>query len=320
MPGVAAAGAVSAFPLGLADLTRESLLRLQDRAPSPPGEEPSAAVSVATPGYLDAMGVPLRAGRWFDVRDDAEQPPVVVINETLAQRHWPDMDPIGRRVSLSVAFRGRIDAEIVGVVGGVRPEGYNSPPRPEVFVPHAQAPDGSMTCVVRTAGDPTASVPAIQEVVWDADPLQTFYSVATVEQLLSDTLAARRFTTTLLTLFGVAALVLAGLGIYGVIAVATAQRSREIGLRLAMGAEPRHVVGMVVRGAIGLAGGGVLFGVLASLLVSRSLSSLLVEVAPFDVATLSAVSALLLLVAAAAAYVPARRAARVHPLAALRMD
>ena len=153
-------------------------------------------------------------------------------------------------MSLSVAFRGQIDAEIVGVVGAIRRRGYDTPPRAELFVPHAQAPDGSMTYVVRTTGEPAASVAAIQHVVWDADPLQTFYSVATVEQLLSDTLAARRFITTLLTLFGVAALVLATLGIYGVIAVTTAQRTREIGLRLAMGAEHRHVAGMVVRGAI----------------------------------------------------------------------
>ena len=124
----------------------------------------------------------------------------------------------------------------------------------------------------------------------------------------------------MLTLFGVAALVLATLGIYGVIAVATAQRTREIGLRQAMGAEPRHVVGMVVRGAMGLAGAGVLTGLVASLLVSRSLNSLLVDVAPFDVATLAGVLVLLFLVAAGAAYVPARRAARVDPLAALRMD
>ena len=257
LPGVTAAGAVSAFPLGLADVTRQRLLQLDDRPPFPPGEEPSAAVSTATPGYLDAMGIPLRAGRWFDARDDAEQPSVVVINEALARQHWPDTDPVGRRVSLSVVFRGDINAEIIGVVGEIRPGGYDTPPRAELFVPHAQVPDGSMTYVVRTAGEPGASVAAIQDVIWDADPLQTFYSVATVEQLLSDMLAARRFTTTLLTLFGVAALVLATLGIYGVIAVATAQRTREIGLRLGMGAEPRHVVGMVVRGAIGLAGTGV---------------------------------------------------------------
>ena len=320
LPGVAAAGAVSAFPLGRADVTRERELQFDDRPPSPPGEEPSAAVAAATPGYLEALGIPLRAGRWFDARDDAERPPVVVINETLAQQHWPDSDPVGRRVSLSVVFRGDIDAEIVGVVGAIRPGGYSTPPRPELFVPHAQAPDGSMTYVVRTARDPAASVAAIQDVVWDADPLQTFYSIATVEQLLSDTLAARRFTTTLLTLFGVAALVLAALGIYGVIAVATAQRTHEIGLRLAVGAEPRHVLGMVVRGAVGLAGAGVAIGLVASLLVSRSLGSLLVDAAPFDVTTLAAVSALLLLVAAGAAWLPARRAARVDPLAALRME
>ena len=156
---------------GLADVTRQSLLQLDDRPPFPPGEEPSAAVSTATPGYLDAMGIPLRAGRWFDARDDAEQPAVVVINEALARQHWPDTDPVGRRVSLSVVFRGDIDAEIIGVVGEIRPGDYDTPPRTELFVPPAQVPDGSMTYVVRTAGDPAASVAAIQDVVWDADPL-----------------------------------------------------------------------------------------------------------------------------------------------------
>lgn len=320
LPGVAAAGAVSVFPLGLADLTRESRLTLHDRAPFPPGEEPSAVVSTATPGYLEAMGLPLRSGRWFDVRDDTAQPSVVAINETLAQRFWPDADPITRRISLSVPVRGQIEAEIIGVVGSIRPEGYASPPRPEVFVPHAQAADGGMTYVVRTTGDPKARVGAIQEVVWNADPLQSFYSIATVERLLSDTVSARRFTTTLLTLFGVAALLLAGLGIYGVIAVATAQRTREIGLRLAMGAQPHNVVRMVVHGAIGLAVMGIGFGLLASVVVSRSLTSLLVDIGPFDATTLAAVSVLLLLVAAAAAWMPARRAARVDPLAALRME
>ncbi|MYD86537.1 MAG: FtsX-like permease family protein [Acidobacteria bacterium] len=177
-----------------------------------------------------------------------------------------------------------------------------------------------MTYVVRTARDPAASISAIQDAVWAVDRLQTFYSVATVEQLLSDTLAARRFTTTLLSSFGLAALVLAGIGIYGVIAVATAQRTREMGLRLAMGAEPRDVVRMVVGGAVGLAGAGVGFGLLATLFASRALVSLLFDVSPTDLATLAGVSLLLLLVAAGAAYLPARRAARVDPLVALRME
>ena len=323
LPGVAAAGAVSAFPLGLADLTAQSPLTLHDRPPPPPGEEPSAAVSMATPAYFDTMRIPLRAGRWFDERDDTEGPAVAVVNETLARQHWPDGDPLSRRVSMQVpgqAFMGNFEAEIVGVVGTVRPRGFDSPPRPEVFIPHAQAPNGAMTYVVRTVADPAASIPAIQSVVWDAAPYLAFYSVATVEQLLSDTLAARRFTTLLLALFGAAALALAGLGIYGVIAVATSQRTREIGLRLAMGAEPRNVVWMVVRGAVGLAATGVAVGLLASLLFSQTLTSLLFDVAPFDAVTLAGVSLLLLGVAAAAAWFPARRASRVDPLVALRTE
>ena len=323
LPGVAAAGAVSSFPLGLADLTVESPLAFHDRPTPPPGEEPSAAVSVATPDYFETMRIPLRAGRWFDERDDARRAAVVVVNEALARRHWPDADPLGRRVTVraeGLGFTGAFEAEIVGVVGAVRPGGFDSPARPELFIPHAQAPSGGMTYVVRTVGDPAASVPAVQNVVWAAAPDLTFYSVATVEDLLSDTLATRRFTTTVLGLFGLAALALAGLGIYGVIAVATARRTREIGLRLALGAERRDVVWLVVRGAVGLAGAGVAAGLLAALLLARTLTSLLFEVAPFDVATFAAVSLLLLATAAAAAWSPARRASRVDPLVALRTE
>ena len=177
-----------------------------------------------------------------------------------------------------------------------------------------------MTYVVRAAGAPAAAVPAIQDVIWAAAPLETFYSVATVDELLSGSLAARRFTTILVTLFGLVALALATLGIYGVIAVATAQRTHEVGLRLALGAAPRDVRWMVVRGAVGLAGAGVAIGLLASIPVSRSLAGLLVDVTPFDFPTLTGVSSLLLAVAAAAAWSPARRAAATDPLAALRTE
>ena len=251
---------------------------------------------------------------------DAERPGVAVINETLARQHWPETDPLTQRLTVQ-ALGQAFEAEIVGVVGATRPRGFDSGQRPEVFVPHAQSgASGSMTYVVRTVGDPAASLSAIQDAVWAVDPLQSFYSVATVEQLLSDTLAARRFTTTLVVLFGMAALTLAGLGIYGVIAVATIQRTREIGLRLAMGARPRDVVRMVVRGAIGLAGSGVVLGALAAIWTSQFLASQLFEIAPTDVTTLVVVSLLLLLVAASAAWLPAQRAARVDPLVALRTE
>ena len=320
LPGVSAAGAISAFPLGLADITVETPFTIHDRPPPPPGEEPSTAISQVTPGYFEAMRIPFRAGRRFDERDDAERPGVAIINETLARRHWPDADPLTERLTVQV-FGQTFEAEVVGVVGATRAQGFDSGRRPEVFVPHAQSgASGSMTYVVRTAGDPADGLAAIQEAVWAVDPLQSFYSVATVDQLLSDTLAARRFTTTLLVLFAAAALTLAGLGIYGVIAVATAQRTREIGLRLAMGARPLDVVRMVVRGAMVLAGTGVVVGVVAALWTSQFLASLLFGIAPTDAATLVGVSVLLLLVGASAAWLPARRAARVDPLVALRTE
>ncbi|MXY26241.1 MAG: ABC transporter permease [Acidobacteria bacterium] len=325
LPDVEAAGAVSAFPLAAADLTAETPLTIHDLPPPPPGEELSVAVTLATPGYLEAIRLPLRSGRWFEESDDGAGTPVAVINETLARQHWPEADPLAHRITVQVSGR-EFEAEIVGVVGATRPRGFQSAPRPEVYVAHAQGGhegltyDGGMTYVVRTAADPAASIRAIQDVIWTANPVQTIYSVSTVSQLLSDTLAARRFTTTLLALFGLAALVLAGVGIYGVVAVATAQRTREIGLRLAMGAQPRDVLRMVVGGAVGLAGAGVGAGLIAALVASRGLGSLLFNVAPSDPATLAGVSLLLLLVAAGAAYVPARRAAGVDPLTALRVE
>ena len=319
LPGVTGAGAVSSLPLALADVTRESMMTLHDRPPPPPGEEPSTTVSLATPGYFETMRIPLQAGRWFDERDDTAGRLVAVVNETLARQHWPEADPLDERVTVQLSGQTHT-AEIVGVVGTVRPRGFDSSPRPELFLPHAQYPDGSMTYVVRTARNPATVLPAIQAVVWTAEPLETFYSVATVDQLLADTLAVRRFTTTLVTLFGAVALALATLGIYGVIAIATAQRTQEIGLRMALGAAPQDVCWMVVRGAVGLAGAGVAIGLLASIPVSRSLAGLLVDIAPFDVPTLVGVSSLLLVAAAAAAWFPARRAAGTDPLAALRTE
>ena len=268
LPGVDAAGAVSSFPLGRADLTIVEPLTLHDRPPPPPGEELSAAVSLATPSYIDALQIPLRHGRWFEERDDVAGPQVVVVNETLARRHWQETDALARRLTVEVSGRA-FEAEIVGVVGAVRPRGFDSLPRPEVFVPHAQGAAGGAT--------------------YDGG-------------------------------LGLAALALAGVGIYGVIAVATGQRTREMGLRLAMGAQPRDVVRMVVGGAVGLASAGVAAGLLATLVASRALVPLLFEVSPTDPATLAGVSVLLLSVAATAACVPARRAARLDPLAALRTE
>ena len=319
LPGIEAASAASSFPLALGDFTLESPLTVLNNPPPAPGEQPSTAVSIAMPGYLETMRIPLRRGRWFDDRDAAGQPPVAVVNEVLARQQWPDRDPIAERVS--VQFSGQaLEVDIVGVVGAVRPRGFDSRPRPELFLPHAQVPYGEMTYLVRAASDMPAAIPTIQRAVWSVDPLQAFYSVATVEQLLQDTTSTRRFASGLLTLFGLVALVLAAVGVYSVIREAASQRTREIGLRTALGARARDVVGMVVGGAVRPAMAGVAAGLIMALALSRSISSLLYEVEPTDLATLSGVSMLLLVVVAAAAYLPASRATRVDPVSALRAE
>ena len=306
LPGIEAASAASSFPLALGDFTVESPLTVLNNPPPAPGEQPSTAVSIATPGYLETMRIALRRGRWFDDRDTAGQRPVAVINEVLARQQWPDRDPVAERVSLRVHEDNLIEVEIVGIVGAVRPQGFDSRPRPELFLPHAQVPHGEMTYLVRTASDLPAAIPAIQRAIWSVDPLQAFYSAATVEQLLQDTTSTRRFASGLLVLFALLALVLAAVGVFGVIREAAGQRTREIGLRTALGAQARDVVGMVVGGAVGPAMTGVAVGLLVSLALSRSIASLLYEVEPTDFATLASVSMLLVAVVAAAAYVPAR--------------
>lgn len=319
LPGIEAAGAASSFPLAMADFTMESALTIPNRPAPPPGEESSTAVSIATPAYRETMRIPLRQGRWFDDLDDGGRPPVAVINDVLARQHWPDREPLNERVS--VRYGGQaIEAEIVGVVGSVRPRGFDSQPRPELFLPHAQVPHGEMTYLVRTARDPATVISAVQQAVWSVDPLQTFYSVATVDQLLRDTTATRRFTGGLLSLFGLMALVLAAVGIYGVIGEATSRRTREIGLRSALGARAWEIVGMVVGGAVRLAVAGVALGVIVAIGLSRSISNLLFDVAPTDFATLATASLLLLAVAVIAASVPAWRASRVDPVSALRVE
>lgn len=318
LPDVVAAGALSAAPFLEADMANRTSLRVRGRAEPAPGEEPVAYVSHATPGALTAASVPLVAGRPFTDLDRAGTPAVALVNETLARRVWPGEDPIGDRILLG--DEEPFEAEIVGVVGAIRHTGLDVEPRPEVFLPQAQTGYASMTYLVRVRGRPGPLMEAVQREIWEVDPNQTFYQTATLEGLVRESVAGRRFSLLLLTTFAAIALVMAAVGLYGVVRFSVSRRMRELGIRLALGADRRRLVRLVVAEAMRPALLGAGLGVAASLAASGLLRSLLYGVAPRDGLTLLAASALLLATALAAAWLPARRAARLDPARVLREE
>jgi predicted permease len=296
----------------------ETIVAIEGR-PQAPGEGLTAFIDIATPGYFPAMRIPQRDGRGFDRSDTMRSRPVAVVSEALAQRLWPGASPVGQRIQYR--FQGRMrPAEIVGVVGDIRHDGLDRPPRLEVFVPHAQAPFGSMTFVARTSGDPASVIPDLKAQIHAVDPAQAIYRAATARELVANTLVERRFMLALLGGFALLAGVLAAIGIYGVISVATTQRTREFGVRIALGAESTEILGMVLRQGALMTALGLGIGLTAALAFGRVMSRFLYGVQPADPATLAGVVAVLALVALTACVVPARRATRVDPLVALRTE
>ncbi len=282
---------------------------------------------MTTPRYFETMDVPVLRGRIFSDRDIAGNPKVMIINETLAKMAWPGGDPIGKRIACCEGGPNSEPSwkEVVGVVGDVRAWGLGGDIRPEFYLPIPQAPAASwnwinraMTVVVRTAGDPASLIKPAQRAVWSVDPTLPLYQVGTLTEAMERTTASTRFNMMLLTMLGATGLVLAAVGIYGVIAYFVSQRTHEIGIRMALGASATSVQGMVVRQGALLAVTGVVIGLIASLALMRALATLLFGVTPRDPVTLLGVGALLAAVAIAASYVPARRATKVDPLSALR--
>jgi putative ABC transport system permease protein len=316
LPGVQAVGAISFLPLtGLGAATGYEVV---GEPPPPKGEEHVCDVRVATNGYFKALGIPLLRGRWFNETDQNDIQSRVIINEAMARRHWPNGDPIGKRIRIS--WNDTRDDEIVGVVGDVRHGGLDREARAMNYWPHARFPYNSMTVTVRTAGDPLLSVNALVSIIRDQDPLLAVDDIRTMDQVISDSVAERRLTMLMLAIFASAALVLAAVGIYGVIAYSVSQRTQEIGIRMALGARQADVLKMVVGHALALTAAGIIIGAGGALLLTRLMRDLLFDVRPSDPATFAAVAGVLVLVAAAASYLPGRRAAGVDPVVALRTD
>ncbi|HEV2129635.1 MAG TPA: ABC transporter permease, partial [Longimicrobiaceae bacterium] len=319
LPGVTSAGAVAYLPMSGSSMTLT--FEIEGREPAQPGEGPVAETRPATPEYFRAMGIPLLRGRGFSEQDRAGAPQVVVISQETARRFFPGEDPIGQRLTLSWTRDSvPVGGEIVGVVGDVRHYGMEREVDPTVYVPHAQTSVNAMSLVVRTSVPPMSLVPAVKREVEALDPNLPLQQVRPLEELVSESVSQPRFYMLLLSIFAGVALLLASIGIFGVISYSVTRRTREIGVRIALGADPKRVVQLVVGGAIGLAALGVGLGLLGALAGTRLLSGLLFGVEPTDPVTFAVVSTLLMGVAVLASYLPARRATRVDPMVALRAE
>jgi putative ABC transport system permease protein len=286
--------------------------------PAPPGERRRVQQAVVDPGYFGALGIRLESGRSFIEHDSEEAAPVVMVNQAFVRQFFPGENPIGKR--LRTLFGKPVMREVVGVVGDVKHEGPSEATPPEVYVPYAQEPGPYMTIVVRTDADPAATIPAVRSAVLTIDKDQPLDQVATMESLLSESMAQPRFYSFVLGVFAAMALALTAVGIYGVMSYSVTQRVHEIGIRLALGAEQGDVLRLVIGQGLVLTVIGMTAGLAGAFALTRVLASLLFGVHPTDPVTFVAVSLLLTTVAMCASYIPARRATKVDPMVALRYE
>src|SRR5262249_3386954 len=315
-PGVRSAGAISYLPL--VNFGFNGPFSILGRPPiGTPDRPPVIEFRVITPGYFAAMNIPMRRGSDFSERNDERDRLALSINETISRQYWPNADPIGARLQ----FAGEsVVREVVGVVGDVRSRALDNTPVPESYVPHAQVPGGSMGFTVRTDGDPLALLPAIRQRIAALDPDLPLVRPQTMEAVVTASAGSMRLQSTLASLFALVAGVLACLGIYGLVSYAVAQRTREIGIRIALGANPVAVLRLVVGDGVRLAAYGVAIGAAGTWMLTSTLRSMLYEVSPTDPMVLAATCAAALLLATSASLVPALRVMRVDPSVALRVE
>jgi len=316
-PGVESAAVVNYLPLGGANSSDSYLV---EGEPEPqPGQEYDGRYRVASPDYFRTMGISIIRGRGFTDQDKADAAPVVIVNETLARQHWPGQDPIGKRIR----FYGPLDRapwmEVVGVIADVKHD-LTIPVTPEYYLPHAQDPWNAMVLVAKTSVDPLLLAGSLRQQVWSIDRDQPVFDVRTMQEVRSGSVALYSFSSVMLGIFAGVAMVLAAIGIYGVMAFAVTQRTQEIGIRMALGARTADVLKLVVKHGMKLALLGIVCGLAGSWVLTRFIQKLLVGVEPTDLLTFSAVSVCLLFAAFIACYIPARRATKVDPLVALRYE
>ena len=311
-PGVTNASAVSTLPMSEVGQAMALPFTIEGQPP-PRGEDPLADVRIVAPGYFETMKIQLREGRVLDERDAQQTPRTSVINETMARRYFPDRSPIGLTIQNP---HGK--SEVVGVVADVRNQGLDREPKKQVYLPLRQSPTAGMAVVARTERDPLSFGNAIQSVIWSVDPEQPIYQLSTMEQILARAVFLPRMSTTLLALFALAASLLAALGIYGVLSYSVTQRTREIGLRMALGSTGGRTLGLVVQNSLLLIGIGGLCGLIGALLLARSMAGILYGIGPFDLPSFALAAAVLIVAGITASLLPALRATRVDPMVALR--
>ncbi|HKE60605.1 MAG TPA: ABC transporter permease [Pyrinomonadaceae bacterium] len=315
LPGVEAAGIGMSLPPNLLSISDTFTIE-----GAPPGKsDPSSPDVIVSSGYFEALGIPLLAGRNFTEMDRADKPRVVIINQTFAHRYFPHESPIGKRMKTGGSERPNNPwMEIVGVVSDVKYEGLDVAPEPTYYEHYQQASWSETYLVVRSSSEPRALASGVRQAVWSLDKDLPVANVQTMEELLSESVARPRFRTFVFLVLGTLAIVLAVTGIYGVISYFVSQRTREIGIRVALGAQRRTVLHLVIRQGMTLALVGALLGLIAAFVLTRLLTGLLYEVEATDPLTFVSITILLLLVSLAACWIPARRAAKVDPLVALR--
>ena len=321
LPGVESAGVITFLPLSFNGMNFS--FSVEGQPPPPDRKLPFALYRAVSPDYFRAMGITLQRGRFFEAHDTADSQPVTLVSRRLADQYWPGEDPIGKRIKIGPLDSPNTWLTVVGVAGDVRQAGLYGDPRMDLYVPYAQERRGFVAprdLVVRTKGDAVAMLGAVRQAIWAVDKDQPVSNVRTMDQVFAAAISTERFQALMLGLFAALALVLACVGLYGVISYSVAQRTHEIGVRVALGAQPVDVLRLVIRQGMMLTFAGLVIGIAAGLAATRVLSDMLYGVTTTDPLTFVGVPAFLLLVAFVACYIPARRATRIDPLVALRYE